>query len=151
MRPSASTLRLALLVGASGAALVAGELRAWAQAQSSSPIAAVSSEVKRYPDGNRLREEYALPNQPLTSPATSGAARSAVTGLGAGTSIQATLPEGFTVLPGPTKQIGASGTGANAAPSAATGVNPRAAAPSNEKFITVHPLAYRGVPLAKGS
>jgi hypothetical protein len=151
MRRSASTLRLALLVGASGAALLAGEVRTWAQPQSSSPVAAVSSEVKRYPDGNRLREEYATPNQPLAAPATTGAARSAVTGLAAATRIQATLPEGFTVLPGPTKQIGASVTGANAAPSAAPGVNPRAAAPSNEKFITVHPLAYRGVPLAKGS
>jgi hypothetical protein len=151
MKRLASILRSTLLVAPAGAAFLAGELPTWAQQpQSPSPVAAVSSEVKRYPDGNRLHEEYATPNQPLAAPAATRAARSAVTGLAAAARIQATLPEGFTVLPGPTKQIGASVTGANAAPSAAPGVNPPAA-PSDEKFITVHPLAYRGVPLAKGS
>jgi hypothetical protein len=69
-------------------------------------------------------------------------------GLAAAARIQASLPEGFTILNAPTRQIGASTTGAS--PSAAPSGNSNAA-PSDEKFVTVHPVAYRGVPLSKGS
>ena len=123
----------------------------WAQqsAPPSTPLAAVSTDAKRYPDGHRLRSEYDEPNQPLAAPVTGDAARPAVLGLAAAARVQSTLPEGFTILPAETKQISASGTPASAAPDAGGGNTPGPM--SNEKFITVHPLAYRGIPLAKGS
>jgi len=87
-----------------------------------------------------------MPNQPLSTPAVGEAARPAVMGLAAAARIQATLPEGFTILPGETKQIGPAVTPPNAARAASGPVGA-----SDQKYITVHPLKYQGVPLAKGS
>src|SRR6266404_74355 len=140
MKGRVSILRYTLLASSVSALALTAALPSWGQ-QPSSPFAAVSAETKRYPAGNRLREEYETPNQPLAAPAAGDAARPAVLGLAAATRVQATLPEGFTVLPGATRQIASATARAAGAP----------AAPSNDKFITVHPLAYRGVPLAKGS
>jgi hypothetical protein len=150
MKWSAPIKKLTLLAAPAVAALLAATGQTGAQQpQAQAPVASVSTDARRYPDGSRLREEYATPNQPLPAPATTGATRSAVTGLNAAARAQASLPPDFTLLPGVTKQIPASAPRANA-PTAAPGAN-AAPAPSDEKFVTVHPLAYRGVPLAKGS
>jgi hypothetical protein len=133
------------------AALFAGQDAAWAQ-QPQSPVAAVSPDAKRYPDGNRLHEEYATPNQTLAvPPAASAATRSAVVGLTAAARAQSGLPEGFTVLQAPTRQISTSASIAGPAAAPTTGTADAAPAASDEKLITVHPLAYRGVPLSRGS
>jgi len=137
-----------LLAAPAGATMLTGGMSAWGQQPPSTPLAAISPEVKQYPEGSRLREEYDTPNQPLAVPSTGEAARPAVMGLAAAARVQATLPEGFTILPGATKKIGPAITPANAVPSRVRA----AGTPSpDEKFITVHPLAFRGVPLAKGS
>lgn len=142
-------LRSTVLAAPAGAVLLASGLPGWAQQPPATPLAAVSPDVKQYPSGDRLQAEYDTPNQALAVPSTGGAARPAVMGLAAAARAQATLPEGFTILPGTTRQIGPSGAAANAAPAAAQPTG--AAPPSDEKFITVNPLAYRGVPLSKGS
>lgn len=149
MTSRTSLLRSTLLAAPAGAVLLAGILPAWGQQSPATPLAAVSSELK-YPDGARLQEEYSMPNQSLAVPSTGEAARPAVMGLAAAARVQATLPEGFTILPGETKQIGPSGMRASAAPAAAPTLA-APATPSDQKYITVHPLAYQGVPLAKGS
>lgn len=116
---------------------------AWAQQSSPTPLAVVPSpEARRYPDGSRLDGEYEHPNQPLAIPPTGDVSRPSVMGLAAAASVQANLPEGFTVLPAATKRTGSeSPVNAAIAPGEAAG----------EKFVTVHPIAYQGVPLAKGS
>lgn len=115
MTSRTSLLRSTLLAAPAGAVLLAGILPAWGQQSPATPLAAVSSELK-YPDGARLQEEYSMPNQSLAVPSTGEAARPAVMGLAAAARVQATLPEGFTILPGETKQIGPSGMRASAAP-----------------------------------
>jgi hypothetical protein len=115
--------------------------------QPSSPVASASQETKRYPEGRRLQGQYETVNQPMSVPEAQPSLRAATTGFAAATKIQANLPEGFTLLAAPTSHIGA--------PQASlTGAAPAAAAPggsANEKFITVFPLAYKGIPLSKGS
>src|SRR5262249_3097322 len=135
--------RRALLTSCTSAAVLAGTLLSWAQQPPSTPLAAVSSEVKQYPAGSRLREDYDTPNQLLAPPPTGNAARSTVLGFAAAARAQAALPEGFTVLQGTTQHIGPSGTRAGAVPNARAAAAPIAS--PDEKFITVHPLAYRGV------
>src|SRR5215470_5804920 len=139
MKGPVSILHYTLLASSVSVLALTIALPSWGQ-QPSSPLAAVSAETKQYPAGNRLRTEYDTPNQPLAAPAAGDAARPAVLGLAAATRVQATLPEGFTLLPGTTRQIGSATTRANAVPSTRAAATP--AAPSNDKFITVHPLAY---------
>ena len=120
--------------------MLAAGIPAQAQ-QPATPLAAVSSEVSAYPEGGAAQEEYSLPNEELPVAASTPE----VAGLAAAAQGQATLSEGFTILPAETRQIGPS-----VAPAAAAAAGPAAASPE-AKFITVHPLAYQGVPLAKTS
>jgi len=134
----------ALVMAVTGSAAIA-------QQTPTTPLAAVAPDAKHYPDGMRLREQYDTVNQPLNLPAARDEAKRAAVGLAAASRVQARLPDGFTLLPGTTVQVSMAGGPANesarplAAPSAAN------APTANEKFITVHPLAYQGVPLSKGS
>lgn len=114
----------------------------------STPLSSVSIDTKHYPDGARLTGDYDTPNEPLMVPPGSEAARAPAMGLAAAARAKSTLPDGFTILPGMTMHIVPSDAQTN------RGANPPgalSAAPSDEKFITVHPLAYKGIPMAKGS
>jgi hypothetical protein len=148
MSKTTSVVRLALLAAPLGIVVLSNERVAFAQSQS--PMMAVNSDAVRYPDGSRLREQFDTPNQPLTVPNAAASQRASVAGMSAATAVQARLPDGFTLLQGQTVRIAPSsapGARANMAPSGASA----AGASSDEKFVTLHPLAYHGVPLSKGS
>src|SRR5262249_26348709 len=115
-------------------------------AQEASPLAAAATERHRYADGNRLQAQYESVNEAVDLPPARPAARAAAAGLAAAARIQANLPDGLALLNGSTSHISPRPQAAQAAaaPSAS-------AADSSEKFITLFPLAYHGVPLSKGS
>jgi len=122
-----------------------------AQQQPPSALAVAPAE-NRYPDGSKLQAQYSTVNQPIVLPSAPANVRAASAGFASAASVQTDLPEGFSLLAATTSHIGGteqpSGAGpANMAPASNTGAtgNP------TEKFITVFPLAYRGVPLSKGS
>jgi hypothetical protein len=126
-----------------------------AQQPPNTPLASVANEAKQYPDGSRLQQEYEFPNQPLSVPVARNGARSAIIGFAGAAQAQANLPDGFALLPGKTSRIETPSStpvepgGTRAAPAApGAPANPPAI---NEKFITVHPIAYQGIPLSKGS
>lgn len=144
MSRTAYFVRLALLAAPLGAIVLSNEHGALAQSQS--PMMAVNSDAARYPDGSKLREQFDTPNRPLAIPNTAAEQRASVAGMTAATTVQAGLPEGFTVLQGQTVRIAAS-----TAPAARADISAAAGAASNEKFVTLHPLAYHGVPLSRGS
>jgi hypothetical protein len=124
-----------------------------AQQPPTSPLATAPA-ANRYPDGSKLRTQYSPVNQPINLPPARAGARAASAGFAAAASVQTDLPEGFSLLAATTSHIGGTdqpanpNAGANLAPAAAAA--PTAGSPT-EKFITVFPLAYRGVPLSKGS
>jgi hypothetical protein len=73
-------------------------------------------------------------------------------GHAAATRIQANLPEGFALLNGNTSHLApppARPTARMAPPTTAAPSAPNA--PSAERFVTLFPLAYKGIPLSKGS
>jgi hypothetical protein len=113
--------------------------------QPASPLAAAPAQ-SRYPDGSKLQAQYSSVNQSVALPQGPARVRAASAGLASAASVQPDLPEGLTLLAATTSHIGGTEQ-PNIAPTAA-------AAPAGsptEKFITVFPLAYRGVPLSKGS
>lgn len=133
------------------AVMIATMIPVSAQQPPASPVAAAPA-ANRYPDGSKLRTQYDTPvNQPINLPPARAAVRAASAGFAAAASVQTDLPEGYSLRVAPTSHIG--GTDQPANPSA--GLAPTtAAAPAGspaEKFITVFPLAYRGIPLSKGS
>jgi hypothetical protein len=86
-------------------------------------------------------------------PAAPASVRAASAGFASAASVQTDLPNGVSLLSATTSHIGGTEQPAGANPSANM-APANAAAPaanSTEKFITVFPLAYRGVPLSKGS
>jgi hypothetical protein len=129
--------------------VAAAAMPASAQQPVATPLANAPAD-SRYPDGSKLRAQYATVNQPIAIPSGPASARAASAGFASAASVQGDLPEGFSLLQATTSHIGGTeppAGGANIAPTAA-------AAPAGspaEKFITVFPLAYRGVPLSKGS
>jgi len=124
-----------------------------AQQPPASPLATAPA-GNRYPDGSKLQTQYSPVNQPINLPPAPAVARAASAGFAAAASVQTDLPEGYSLLPAATSHLGGTaqpatpGAGANLA--AATAAAPAAGSPA-EKFITVFPLAYRGIPLSKGS
>lgn len=144
MKPWALRLRPVIVAAPAGIALAAG-FPALGQPPST-PLATVSSEQRRYPDGSQLVSEYETPNWPVSVPSAGASARLPVVGLAAAAAAQASLPEGFTLLTGATKQISASAPVARNAGAATTPT-----AQSDEKFVTLYPVAYNGIPLSKGS
>jgi hypothetical protein len=124
-----------------------------AQQPPASPLA-MAPAANRYPDGSKLQTQYSLVNQPINLPPARAGARAASAGFAAAASVQTDLPDGFSLLAATTSHIGGTdqpanpNAGANLARAAAAA--PAAGSPA-EKFITVFPLAYRGVPLSKGS
>ena len=96
--------------------------------------------------------DYDFPAQPLNLPTGPSSATLATRGLAAATQAQAGLPDGFALLPGQTTIIAIQNPSASA--SARTPAATGAAANSSalmEKFITLQPIAYQGIPLSKGS
>lgn len=132
--------------------MVATVIPASAQQPSASPLA-VAPAASRYPDGSKLRAQYSSVNQSVVLPSASASVRAASAGFASAASVQTDLPEGFSLLAATTSHIGGTEPPAGANPSAnlSPATAPAPAANSTEKFITVFPLAYRGVPLSKGS
>jgi hypothetical protein len=94
-----------------------------------------------------LQSQYEPGSDNVVLPPARSTARAATAGLAAAARIQAKLPDGFTVLNGSTSHL--IPTPATAAPSATR--SPSTPAPTDERFITLFPLAYKGIPLSKGS
>jgi hypothetical protein len=119
-----------------------------AQQRPTSPLAGAPVE-NRYPDGSKLQSQYSSVQRSVVLPSAAASVRANSAGFASAAAVQTDLPEGFSLLAAPTSHVGGTDqpVGANMAP--ATAADP--AASSTEKFITVFPLAYRGVPLSKGS
>jgi hypothetical protein len=113
--------------------------------QPASPLATAPAQ-SRYPDGSKLQAQYSSTNQQVALPQGPARVRAASAGLASAASVQPDLPEGLTLLAATTSHIG--GTEQPTIAPTAAGAP---AGSSTEKFITVFPLAYRGVPLSKGS
>ena len=126
--------------------IAATVIPASAQQRPTSPLAAAPVE-NRYPDGSKLQAQYSSVQQSVVLPSAAPSVRANSAGFASAAAVQTDLPEGFSLLAAPTSRVAEQPAGANVAP--ATGAEP--AAGSTEKFITVFPLAYRGVPLSKGS
>ena len=136
----ACTLALAgLLLGPSGLP---------ANSQQTSPLAGGPAATGlQHPDGGRLQAQYEAPNQVVEVPLGPIDMRMATARMATGARVQPTLPEGYTLGSGSTGHM--TGTGLRARAAAAP-ADP-SAADATEKYITIFPLAYRDVPLAKGS
>ena len=144
-------IRIHLLQGLSViafAAAIAATSPATAQTAADSPLAAVPADVTNYPSGERLRSEYAVVNQPLGLPPLSLETRGPTAGLAAASLIQAQLPAGFTLGSGATVYI-PEGSAARQTPAAPQDGGETAGA--SDKYITVYPIQYNGIPLSNGS
>ena len=119
-----------------------------AQQRPTSPVAAAPVE-NRYPDGSKLQSQYSSVQRSVVLPSAAPSVRANSAGFASAAAVQTDLPEGFSLLAAPTSHVGGTDqpAGANMAPATAAD----RVASSTEKFITVFPLAYRGVPLSKGS
>jgi hypothetical protein len=137
MARSARRLALAsLLIAASGVPAIS---------QQTSPLAGGPAAAGlRHADGSRLQAQYETVNQQLDLPPGRTSMRAAAAGLAAAARVQANLPDGFALLSAPTSHIGGTARQAGLAPAPG-------AADATEKYITVFPLAYQGIPLSKGS
>jgi hypothetical protein len=132
--------------------MVATVIPVSAQQPPVSPLAVAPAE-NRYPDGSKLQTQYSSVNKSIPLPSAPASARAASAGFASAASVQTDLPDGFSLLSATTSHIGGTEQPAGANPSAniAPANAAATAANSTEKFITVFPLAYRGVPLSKGS
>ena len=126
--------------------IAATVIPASAQQRPTSPLAAAPVE-NRYPDGSKLQAQYSSVQQSVVLPSGPASVRANSAGFASAAAVQTDLPEGFSLLAAPTSRVAEQPARASMAP--ASGAAP--AAGSTEKFITVFPLAYRGVPLSKGS
>ena len=126
--------------------IAATVIPASAQQRPASPLAAAPAE-NRYPDGSKLQSQYSSVQQSVVLPSGPASVRANSAGFASAAAVQTDLPEGFSLLAAPTSRVAEQPARASMAP--ASGAAP--AAGSTEKFITVFPLAYRGVPLSKGS
>jgi hypothetical protein len=108
---------------------------AFAQSASTSPFVSVP-DSRHYPDGSRLAAKYAAVSAPR-SLAISGPITEQSIHAGAATAFQADLPAGYSLIGGSTTLVMAEGQ--------------QAAAGTQAKYFSLHALAYKGVPLAKGS
>jgi len=125
-------------------------LSAFGQQSSSSPLATTTSDRQRFPDGSRLQAQYETVNEMIGLPSGGPTQqRAAAAGFGAAAKIQARMPDGYSLLAGTTSHLPPRPAPTTAATPSAT-PTPAAADPT-EKFITVYPVAYRGIPLSKGS
>src|SRR5262249_24533951 len=110
------------------------------------PLAGVSGPAMNYPDGSRLRARYEHFKGGVQLPAARPGMTAQAFGLAAATQSQSRLPAGFTLKPGDTFRVEGD---APAARRGATGAVARPAAPA--RYITLHAVEYRGIPLARGS
>jgi hypothetical protein len=117
-------------------------LPAFGQQGPSSPLASATSDRYRFPDGSKLQAQYESSNEMVGLPSTGIAGRASAAGFGA--AAKARMPDGYSLLAGTTTHL------PSRVAQRAAAATPPAADPS-EKFITIHPLAYQGVPLSKGS
>ena len=126
--------------------IAAKVIPASAQQRPTSLLAAAPAE-NCYPDGSKLQAQYSSVQQSVVLPSGPASVRANSAGFASAAAVQTDLPEGFSLLAAPTSRVAEQPARASMAP--ASGAAP--AAGSTEKFITVFPLAYRGVPLSKGS
>ena len=134
------------------AALPALTLAGSAQAQQS-PFAGDMANADLLPDGSRLQADYAEIGGAVRTAGARPAMSAAAAGFAAAAEIQGRLPAGFTLGQGSTSRVSADLPGRAAASPSARFAAPRAAAtqPAVDRFVTLYPVAFSGVPLAKGS
>src|SRR5262245_47923276 len=82
--------------------LTALTLPAFAQ---QSPLMAATGERFRYPDGGNLQAQYETRNELMVLPPARSTMRSASAGLAAAATIQAKLPDGFSLRTGSTSHL----------------------------------------------
>jgi hypothetical protein len=111
------------------------------------PLAGVSGPAMNYPDGSRLRMRYVEFKGGVKLPGARAGMTAQAFGLAAATESQSRLPAGFTLKAGDTFRI--EGDARAARRGTAAGAAARPAAPA--KYITLHAVEYRGIPLARGS
>src|SRR6185312_15162133 len=128
--------------------IAATVIPASAQQRPTSPVAAAPAE-NRYPDGSKLQSQYSSAPRSVVLPSAAASVRANSAGFASAAAVQTDLPEGFSLLAAPTSHVG--GTDQPVGANTATATAADRVASSTEKFITVFPLAYRGVPLSKGS
>jgi hypothetical protein len=149
MKRSRYATRSVALCVATSSIFTSMMVSAFSQQSSSSLLATAASDRYRYPDGSRLQAQYETINEAISLPSVGPTARAAAAGLGAAAKIQVKMPDGYSLLAGTTSHLPP-----RAAPTTAAtppGATTPAAADPTEKFITVYPLAYHGIPLSKGS
>lgn len=117
------------------------------------PFAGMPAEEADYPSGDRLQSRYETMPGGAALPAFRAAMTEDDLGFVAGAEIQPRLPEGFALRQGSTAHV-LTDLPPSAAPALrrqAMPADPSAASPGRGKYISIYPLQYRGVPLAKGS
>jgi len=119
-------------------------LTANAQKPPAAPLAGSAATVD-YPDGSRSRADYQLIKDGAALPGARAKMPATEIGTLAARESQAKLAEGFTIKPGQTVRVMSQAPKLSAAKTAAGAGDTRA------KLMTLHPVEYRGVPLAKGS
>src|SRR6266436_4843592 len=139
----------AAVCAVTSSAILALTLPTFAQQSTSSPLASAAAERYRYPDGGRVQTQYDSTNEGVVLPPARSTGRAAAAGLAAGAKIQANLPDGFSLRGGSTSYLPPRApTPSGAAPANVTAAP---ATDSSEKFVTLFPVAYQGVPLSKES
>lgn len=142
-----SVAYLALMTGASALMLASPS-----QAQQS-PFAGDVANPDLVPNGGRLNARYDQMGGAVDVAPQRAAMSAAVAGFAAAAEVQNRLPQGFTLRQGSTARIpGAQPARAAAAPNTGFAApNAAQAGSADDKFVTVYPIAFEGVPLAKGS
>lgn len=122
-------------------------LAADAQKPPATPLAGTTATVD-YPDGSRSRADYQLIKDGAALPGARAKMPAAEIGALGARESQSKLAEGFVIKTGQTVRVMSQAPKLPAA-KAAAGV--AAAVDARTKLMTLHPVEYRGVPLAKGS
>jgi hypothetical protein len=128
------------------AGLLLGPTGLPANTQQTSPLAGGQAATGlRQADGSRLQAQYEAPNQAVDVPQGPVSARIATARLAGAARVQPSLPDGFTLGSGSTSHMTGAGLRARAAAA------DQGAGDATEKFISLFPLAYRDIPMSKGS
>lgn len=124
---------------------------AHAQDNQGSPFAGVIADDVSYPTGVRLRSTYEEVGGTVEMAVPSTGMTSATAGFASAAAIQSRLPVGFNLGPGKTNRV--SGDLPEAAGAARLGAVDAAEARDAppDKYISLYPIEYQSIPLAKGS
>lgn len=115
-----------------------------AQPQVKSPLAGTAVEDKNYPDGRSLRSQYEILKDGKSLPSVRFGIKTTEVGEAVADNVK--LPEGFKLQSGRTTKIMDRGVTGTRLKATANAIPDR----SSSKYVTLYPVEYKGVPLAKG-